>query len=134
MTDRVDLDFELPRGVGAPAIARHRVRDLCTGRIEAELVTAAELLVSEIVTNALRHGEGRITLQCSLDGDRLLVEVVDEGSGFERELRRSDIDRVSGWGLGLVEDLSSRWGVHEGTTHVWFELELRGPRLGEPDG
>ncbi len=68
-----------------------------------------------------------------LDEDRLLVEVVDEGSGFERGLRRSDFEQIGGWGLDIVEEVSSRWGVHEGTTHVWFELEWSGPRLGEPD-
>jgi hypothetical protein len=37
---------------------------------------------------------------------------------------------VGGWGLSIVDALASRWGVHEGTTHVWFELERPGPRLG----
>ena len=93
----------------------------------------AELLVSELAANALLHGEGQITLHARLDDDRLLVEVVDAGSGFERELRRSEFDQIGGWGLDIVDEIASRWGVHEGTTHVWFELERCGPRLGEPD-
>jgi len=52
--------------------------------------------------------------------------------GFERVLRRRAFDQVGGWGLEIVEDVASRWGVHEGTTHVWFELERSGPRLGAP--
>jgi len=56
-----------------------------------------------------------------------------EGTGFERDLRRTDFKHVGGWELDIVEDLSSRWGVHEGPTHVWFEPERCEPRLGEPD-
>lgn len=116
----------------APAVAREAMRELCRDLIEGDMLTDAELLVSELVTNALRHGDGRIVLRGGLDADKLMVEVIDEGGGFEHELRRRDFDDVGGWGLGLVEDLASRWGVHEGTTHVWFELERPGPRLG-PD-
>jgi anti-sigma regulatory factor (Ser/Thr protein kinase) len=126
------LDVELPRTVRAPAVAREAMRELCRDLIEGDMLTDAELLVSELVTNALRHGDGRIVLRGALDADKLMVEVIDEGGGFEHELRRRDFDDVGGWGLGLVEDLASRWGVHEGTTHVWFELERPGPRLG-PD-
>jgi anti-sigma regulatory factor (Ser/Thr protein kinase) len=126
------LDVELPRTVRAPAVAREAMRELCRDLIEGDMLTDAELLVSELVTNALRHGDGRIVLRGGLDADKLMVEVIDEGGGFEHELRRRDFDDVGGWGLGLVEDLASRWGVHEGTTHVWFELERPGPRLG-PD-
>lgn len=93
----------------------------------------AELLVSELATNAMVHGQGQITLRAHLDDDHLLVELVDDGSGFERELRRKDFSQVGGWGLGIVDDVASRWGVHEGTTHVWFELECPGPRHTEPD-
>jgi hypothetical protein len=61
----------------------------------------------------------------------VLVEVIDEGSGFERVVRRNDFEDVGGRGLTIVESQASRWGIHEGTTHVWFELERSGPRLGE---
>ena len=71
-------------------------------------------------------------LRLSLDQDRLLAEVIDQGTGFERVVRKSDFERLGGWGLSLVEAESTRWGVHEGTTHVWFEIERPGPRLG-PD-
>jgi hypothetical protein len=59
------------------------------------------------------------------------AEVIDEGSGFERIVRDNTLDQLGGWGLHLVEAESSRWGVHEGTTHVWFEIEQPGPRIGE---
>jgi anti-sigma regulatory factor (Ser/Thr protein kinase) len=119
----------LPQAITAPRIARHALNRFCHGRLEDQQLSDAELMVSELVTNALRHGCGQIVLRAALDDDRLRVEVIDQGTGFERELRRRDFDVVGGWGLDIVEDASSRWGVHEGTTHVWFELERPGPRL-----
>jgi anti-sigma regulatory factor (Ser/Thr protein kinase) len=88
------------------------------------------LLVSELVTNAVVHGQGTITLRATDADGRLLVEVIDQGSGFERKIRARDFDEIGGHGLGIVDSQASRWGVHEGTTHVWFELEPTGPRLG----
>jgi anti-sigma regulatory factor (Ser/Thr protein kinase) len=129
---KVDLEVELSRATVAPRDARRALRSWCADRVETDLLVDAELLVSELVTNALRHGQGHIILRASLDDDRLLVEVIDEGSGFERKLHRVDFEQVGGWGLDIVDDVASRWGVHEGTTHVWFELELPGPRLGDP--
>ena len=133
LADRVDLEMELPRAETAAVAARRALRRSYAGRIDRDLLDDAELLVSELASNALRHGRGDITLRACLDDDRLLVEVIDEGSGFERALRRKDFGQVGGWGLDIVDDVASRWGVHEGTTHVWFELERPGPRLGEPD-
>ncbi len=98
--------------------------------LHAEELDNSVLLVSELVSNAVRHGEGRIELRADLDSDRLLVEITDEGSGLERTIREREFEDLEGWGLELVDAVASRWGVHEGTTHVWFELERAGPRLG----
>ena len=133
LAEEVELEVRLPRAENAPAVARHTLRHSYADRVDPDLLGDAELLVSELASNALRHGRGRITLRARLDDDRLLVEIIDEGTGFERALRHRDFAAVGGWGLEIVEDVASRWGVHEGTTHVWFELERRGPRLGEPD-
>jgi hypothetical protein len=70
-------------------------------------------------------------LRADLDEDRLLVEVLDDGHGFEHTLREVSFDELHKRGLVIVDALSSRWGIHEGTTHVWAELERPGPRLGE---
>ena len=93
-------------------------------------VERTQLLVSELVTNAVTHGQGRVVLRASADEDRVLVEVIDEGGGFERTIREHTFDQIGGRGLGIVDSHANRWGVHEGTTHVWFELETSGPRLG----
>lgn len=88
-------------------------------------LATARLLVSELVTNAVRHGRGEITLRAQLFEDRLLVEVIDEGDGFNHEPRKRDFDPTGagGWGLSIVDAESSRWGIRHDSTHVWFELE-----------
>jgi anti-sigma regulatory factor (Ser/Thr protein kinase) len=126
--DRIHLEVELVRDSVAPGDARRALRNLCVDHIEDDLLVDAELLVSELVTNALRHGRGDISLCARVDEERLRVEVIDAGSGFAHDLRHSD-DRVGGWGLDIVDVVSSRWGVHEGATHVWFELARPGPHL-----
>jgi anti-sigma regulatory factor (Ser/Thr protein kinase) len=98
--------------------------------LDRAALDTAKLLVTELVNNAVVHGEGTITFRASLDDDRLHVEVIDEGSGFERAVRDSDLAQIGGWGLHLVEAESDRWGVHEGPTHVWVEIEQPGPRIG----
>lgn len=133
MAERTDLEVELPRAQAAAHVARGALRRWCGDRVDQEVLVDAELLVSELATNALVHGDGQITLRARLDQHRLLVELIDEGSGFERALRRRDCWQIGGWGLGIVDDVASRWGVHEGMTHVWFELEGAWPRLAEAD-
>jgi anti-sigma regulatory factor (Ser/Thr protein kinase) len=131
VVDRVDLEMQLPRAETASAVARHALRRSYARSVDPLVLGDAELLASELASNAVRHGRGAIMLRACLDDDRLLVEVVDEGSGFERALRRHDFGQVGGWGLDIVDEVADRWGVHEGTTRVWFELEPRDRRARE---
>jgi anti-sigma regulatory factor (Ser/Thr protein kinase) len=128
MTDH--LEFVLPRTGEAPATARRRLARWLTPHLESAELHKAMLLTSELVTNAVMHGRGEIIVRANLNDDRVLVEVIDQGRGFERVLRQEEFDRIGGHGLSIVDAESSRWGIHEGTTHVWFELERPGPRLG----
>jgi anti-sigma regulatory factor (Ser/Thr protein kinase) len=123
-------DEELPRGPLAPGIARRAVAAWFRDVLDREELDTVRLLTSELVANAVVHGHGRILLRGGLDDARILVEVIDEGQGFERAVRQTDFDELHGRGLAIVDSESSRWGIHEGTTHVWFELERSGPRLG----
>jgi anti-sigma regulatory factor (Ser/Thr protein kinase) len=98
--------------------------DAFEGVIAPEAAEQARLLLSEVVTNAVRHGEGdrvRILIDAAQDGE-LRCEVMDEGHGFVPKARDKPSMVEGGWGLHLVETLSRRWGVREGSTHVWFEL------------
>jgi anti-sigma regulatory factor (Ser/Thr protein kinase) len=124
------VDIDLPR----QATAGRRARELLAAHLAAELDQAeldtAKLLVTELVNNAVLHGRGMIALRVQVDADRLRIDVIDGGSGFEREGRDGKSDDFGGRGLHIVEAAASRWGVHEGTTHVWFELERAAPLLG----
>jgi anti-sigma regulatory factor (Ser/Thr protein kinase) len=114
---------DIPRDPRAPAVARRMVDEL-DGVIAPTAAEQARLLLSEVVTNAVRHGEGeqiRVMLDAADDGE-LRCEVTDEGHGFVPKARDKPATDVGGWGLHLVETLAERWGVREGSTHVWFEL------------
>jgi anti-sigma regulatory factor (Ser/Thr protein kinase) len=124
------VEVELPRDPSAGSRARRLLEDMVAGTLDFGELSRAKLLVTELVNNAVIHGHGSITFLADLDEDRLHVEVIDQGTGFEREVREQGAEDLGGRGLNLVEAESSRWGVHEGTTHVWFEIERRGPRLG----
>ena len=124
--------LELPSGVGAPGVARRLLTEWFAAVLADGTLTTARLLASELVTNAVTHGRGRITLRAQLFELCLLVEVLDEGGGFERrELRERDFQtpEVGGWGLRIVDAHSSRWGVRRDSSHVWFELERTGSPL-----
>jgi anti-sigma regulatory factor (Ser/Thr protein kinase) len=88
----------------------------------------ASLCLSELVTNAVQHpghGSGdELRLDLSLTEVVLRVEVRDPGVGFEPGDPTVGDER--GWGLFIVDQLASRWGVESGeTTLVWFEIDRR---------
>ena len=83
----------------------------------------AMLLVSELVTNAVRYGpEEQIRLIVSDDGERTRFTVHDLGLGPLPAMRAEDDPEPGGHGLRLVDVVADRWGVERGSTRVWFEL------------
>jgi anti-sigma regulatory factor (Ser/Thr protein kinase) len=85
------------------------------------------LLVTELVTNSVRHAEADsaqgVLLEVSIGADRILLIVEDGGNGFAPAARTPDSPDDSGWGLHFVERMSARWGVNaNGRTRVWLEL------------
>ena len=118
------VDVEIPRTPEAPARARRAVDTLATV-IDPDVKGDVALLVSELVTNSVKYGDdGDLRLQIDAPHPRRLrVEVVDHGSGFRPQPRDRGITEAGGWGLHLVETLADRWGVREGSTHVWFEID-----------
>lgn len=90
----------------------------------AELIPAAELAVSELVTNAVRYARSKIVLRLVLEGG-LVCEVLDESSAMPR-LRHAADDEERGRGLQVVSQLSRRWGSRRTATGkvVWCELAL----------
>jgi anti-sigma regulatory factor (Ser/Thr protein kinase) len=124
----VTVDVEFESSPEAAAAARTALDGL-TGRMPASRLRDLRLLVSEVVTNAVRHaglGRGdRIRLLVDVRERDVRVEVHDPGRGFAPRPPKPDPARTSGWGLYLVDELADRWGVDgvDRGTRVWFELD-----------
>ncbi|MCZ0987126.1 SpoIIE family protein phosphatase [Streptomyces diastatochromogenes] len=126
-------DWTLPREPRSVGRAREYARAQLLSWDMEPLVDTTELLVSELVTNALRYGEGEIRLRLLLDRT-LVCEVWDSGLVQPRRRRARDTDE-GGRGLQLVGLLSAAWGSRRtprGKT-VWFELPLPGGENGLTD-
>jgi anti-sigma regulatory factor (Ser/Thr protein kinase) len=123
--DRIEL--ELQRTVNAPALARAAVGRRCEQlELDGSLSQSLILLVSEVVSNAVRHSCGPpdapIQLVASFGAETIRLVVTDAGNGFTPRPR--DPGRThDGYGLYLLEKVATRWGVDSrGGTRVWFEL------------
>ena len=91
--------------------------------VEASVIELAELLVSELVTNAAVHARGTIGLTVHTDAHGVRIEVEDPDRG-RPVLRPATGDHVDGRGLLLVDKLATDWGTERRATHkvVWFEI------------
>ena len=121
-----DVVARIPCEPEAASRARDAIREL-EPALERTLTSNLRLLVSELVTNSVRHAGLQpgtpLELRAVLLLDRVRVEVADPGGGFEPLPRTAGSDLASGWGLYLVEQLADRWGVEaEDETRVWFEI------------
>jgi anti-sigma regulatory factor (Ser/Thr protein kinase) len=93
--------------------------------LDGDVVADLTLLASELVTNGVKYGgEGEIRLRLTSEHRRhARMEIVDQGSGFVPVARSRPKTEPGGWGLHLVEELTDKWGVYEGSTHVWVEID-----------
>jgi anti-sigma regulatory factor (Ser/Thr protein kinase) len=110
----------------APGAARNALRAL-NGSLDPQLADDIRLLVSELVTNSLRHtGSAEIELEVWRSDQLVRVAVYDRGAGFDVAGSPTPGD-ASGWGLFMVDRLADRWGVEtDDGTRVWFELARAG--------
>jgi anti-sigma regulatory factor (Ser/Thr protein kinase) len=123
------VEVRLALDAQAPAAARSVVAD-CLGRGVAESeVDDARLLVTELVTNSLRHSGAsagdHVVVRVELKPGLLRIEVEDSGRGGMIAPRSADMESTGGFGLNLVQALSERWGVERvaiGGTRVWAQL------------
>jgi anti-sigma regulatory factor (Ser/Thr protein kinase) len=120
-----ELSLRLNPGPEAVPAAR-KALDGLNGLLERPIWEDLRLLVTEVVTNGVRHGSkrGPVTVEVVLGDQKVRVEVSDHGRGFTPpEAPMPHTDGTGGWGLQLVDRVASRWGVKvDGMTCVWFEL------------
>ena len=121
--------YELLADTVPASVARIRRFAVETSRSTAPGVDAdtVALLVSEVATNALVHGTGRVRVRVRPTGQGLRVEVHDEDPSLPSRRRASPMDE-GGRGIALVDALSSGWGAEttpDGKT-VWFEVAATG--------
>jgi len=106
------------------ARARSEVCAAVGQELEETQVETLRLLVSEVVTNAVRHGAHTQPVELNVHwNSEVRIEVSDHGDGFTPHPRLGPLDEPGGFGLYLVGRLADRWGVEtdDGTT-VWFVL------------
>jgi two-component sensor histidine kinase len=123
-----DVVVALPARPEAVAAAR---RLLVKEGLDPDVDHTVCLLVSELVTNSIRHAglteADRIVLAARLTGDFARVEIRDNGPGFHPDVRHG----ASGFGLRMLDKLATRWGVDndDEMTRVWFEVDRRPRRF-----
>ena len=122
----MDEEVTLPDGPEGASFARRAMaRAAVLWRLDRDLTETALLLVSELTTNAIRHGTPPVRLSLRLERDRLRVEVTDSSPALP-ELDHPGPDEVGGRGLQIVQLLAARWGASASPRRlgktVWFEL------------
>lgn len=111
------------------ATARTWLASVADGLVDAVLMSDLRLVMTEIVTNAIRHGapSGTLRLAATPKEGYLCVQVTDEGPGLAPRPGAMASDEYGGFGLFLVERLTRRWGItrEDKHTRVWFEFDYR---------
>jgi integral membrane sensor domain MASE1/anti-sigma regulatory factor (Ser/Thr protein kinase) len=126
------LAVELEPSPQCPAEARRALAPLAAA-LDTQAYLDLSLLVSELVTNSVRHARLRprdlVRLQVALADRVVRVEVSDPGEGFGADVREPVARGPGGWGLFLTERLADRWGIDRegGWTTVWLEMDIPQP-------
>ena len=121
-------EITLPTGPRAPGAARCVVDHCLSGLVTRGVLHDAELLVSELVTNSIDHGElgedDSVLVSVYLATDTLRLEIQNPGTaGAVAASREGRESGQGGYGLDLVNLLAARWGVvRNRDTTVWFEI------------
>ena len=121
-------DLRLTPNSEAVLAARHTL-DRLEGVLSPEKLEDVRLVVSELVTNSVRHAglspDEQISVAVVISDRSVRGMVCDPGPGFEKpSAPRPRTDLSGGWGLPIVERISDRWGVERnGCACVWFEID-----------
>ena len=118
----------LPSDFRAARAARQSIRSL-EPYVPEEKIQDLNLLVSELVTNSVKHGslmqDQAIEIDANPTERGIKIEVSNPGRADMTNKIEQRAMAESGWGLLLVTKIASRWGMSmNGSTHIWFELDL----------
>lgn len=106
-------------------VARWWAHQITADWVGGDAQERVEMIVSELVANAVVHGEGTITVDLTRLASCVVISIQDEGDG-DVEIREGEHERL-GYGLPIVEALALRWGVHrlpgEAGKRVWAEVD-----------
>ena len=119
------VNLRLAGGPDAAALARRALKRL-EHELDEETVDVIRLLVTELVTNSVRHADAQaVDMRVHVAREHVCLEVTDRGPGFEFEARSAGQDLEGGWGLYLVDRLADRWGITNegGASRVWAEID-----------
>jgi serine phosphatase RsbU (regulator of sigma subunit)/anti-sigma regulatory factor (Ser/Thr protein kinase) len=131
------LNLRLRGGPGAPSAARAALDGLGERSLDPGAAHDARLLVSELITNSVRHAGATVAdaigVDAELSPDGLRVQVADDGPGFSPAPALPPPEQTFGRGLFLVDHLADRWGTDDEGRRIWFELDRR-PEQAADDG
>jgi serine/threonine-protein kinase RsbW len=121
------FQITVPAGPAAPTTARRALTQWLSVHTTNGLLSDAPLVVSELVTNSMRHAglqdAAGVRVSAALADGVLRIEVEDGGTNGAVTRRAPNRDRGGGFGLNIIDALVLRWGVERGrTTMVWVEL------------
>lgn len=119
------LSLRVPPVALSCADVRAAVRGFCAEQQFDDYVDTAELLTSELVTNAIRYARSPVTVAGRRAGETLVIDVTGDGAnGPAMEPSLPSGDAESGRGLFVVEALAGAWGTRcdDGELTVWFRL------------
>jgi serine/threonine-protein kinase RsbW len=119
------VNLRLAGGPDATTLARRALARL-ENELDEETVDVVRLLVTELVTNSVRHADAQaVDMRVRVTREQVRLEVTDRGPGFEFKGRRAGQDLEGGWGLFLVDRLADRWGLETAgdASQVWAEID-----------
>ncbi|MFL5871050.1 MAG: ATP-binding protein [Solirubrobacterales bacterium] len=118
----MELKLELESNTGASAEARDELRILA-GRVGDRTLADLLLVVSELISNSVKFGPGvQIDVRLAIRSDGSIAGLVVDGGNGRVAIRETDAAEPGGFGLQIVDQVSSAWGVRPRTSDVWFEL------------
>jgi serine/threonine-protein kinase RsbW len=128
------VTLRVPAAPASVALVRARIgTDLDLVSVDPAVIEDVLLVASELVTNAIRHGEplagdggGEVTVAWQVDPQAIVVRVTDAGGASRPKVRHPSAREIGGRGLALVEAIASRWGVEDAddATTVWAAVAV----------